>query len=114
MGWKNSFKEGKEIILISSTKKGEPNGIIVISKGFEDDMLLIADCQMKKTIINIKENNKICLISDYFKIKGNVKVINSGKYFKICAKKNKDCKVNNAILVNINEVYDLDKVKKIF
>jgi len=108
--WKNNFKEGKELILATSSKDGIPNTNIVISCGFIDDKLLVADCQMKATIKNLKENPKICVIGGYFRLKGSVLIFSSGKYFDICVQKTKEYKVNNAIIINIEEVFDLDKV----
>jgi predicted pyridoxine 5'-phosphate oxidase superfamily flavin-nucleotide-binding protein len=114
MVWKDNFKEGKEVVLATSSKKGYPNGNIVISLGFADEKLLVADCQMETTIKNLKENRKICVIGGHFKIKGKVEIFDSGKHFDTCVKKSEGYDVKNAILVDVEEVYDLDKAKKIF
>ena len=114
MDWKENFKEGKEIVLATSSKEGEPNANIVISLGFIDDKLLVADCQMGGTIKNLQENNHICVVGGYFRIKGQVEIFSSGKYFDICVEKSKWYVVKNAILISINEVFDLGEVKKIF
>jgi predicted pyridoxine 5'-phosphate oxidase superfamily flavin-nucleotide-binding protein len=111
MDWKNNFKEGKEITLATSSKDGVPNANIVISLGLVDDKLLVANCQMTNTIKNLKENQNICVVSGYFRIKGTVEIFSSGKYFDICVQKSKGYSVKNAILITINEVFDLDKVK---
>ena len=111
MSWKNNFKEGKEIILATSSKNGVPNANIVISLGFVDDKLLVANCQMSNTIKNLKENQNICVVGGYFRIKGKVKIFSSGKYFDLCVQKSKGYSVRDAILITINEVFDLDKVK---
>lgn len=111
MNWKNNFKEGKEIILATSSKKSIPNANIVISLGFIDDKLLVANCQMSNTIKNLKENQNICVIGGYFRIKGKVEISSSGKYFDICVQKSKGYSVKNAILITINEVFDLEKGK---
>lgn len=110
MDWKPNFKKGKEIVLATSSKESIPNANIVISLGFVDDKLLVADCQMNNTVKNLKENENICVVGGYFRIKGTVKIFSSGKYFDLCVKDNSDYKVNNAILITINEVFDLDKV----
>lgn len=86
MEYKNSFKKGKEIVLATSSKSGEPNANIVMSLGFIDGKLLVADCQMVTTIENLKNNPIICVIGDYFKIKGRVTIFNRGKYFNLCLK----------------------------
>lgn len=57
MNWRDNFKEGKEIVLATSSTEGLPNANIVISLGFIDDKLLVANCQMKKTMKNLEENN---------------------------------------------------------
>ncbi len=114
MNWKESFEEGKELILATCSKDCKPNANIVISLGFLDGKLLIADCQMKTTIENLKQNNKICVIGGYYRIKGTVEIFTSGKYFNFCSSKVKEYKVKNAVVVNISEVFDLDKLQKIF
>jgi predicted pyridoxine 5'-phosphate oxidase superfamily flavin-nucleotide-binding protein len=111
--WKDNFEKGKEIVLATSSKEGIPNANIVISLGFIDDKLLVADCQMHTTIKNLKENPNVCVIGGYFKLKGTAEIFSSGKYFDLCVKENKDYKVKNAILISVKEVFDLDKVKKI-
>ena len=111
MDWKNNFKEGKEIILATSSKKGVPNANVVISLGFVKDKLLVADCQMSQTIKNLKENQNICVVGGYFRIKGRVEFFSSGEYFDMCVQKSKGYSVKNAILINIEEVFDLDKTK---
>jgi len=113
MNYKDCFKEGKEIVLATSSKDGVPNANIVISLGFVDNKLLVADCQMKTTIENLKDNPNICVISGYFKIKGKVEIFNSGKYFDMCVKKDSNYKVKNALLITIEESFDLDKCQKI-
>jgi len=113
MEWKNNFKEGKELILATTSKNGNPNANIVISLGFVDNKLLVANCQMKTTIKNLNENRNICVIGGYIRLKGTVEIFSSGKYFDLCIKKNKDYPVNNAILITVNEVFDLDKSEKI-
>ncbi len=113
MSWKDSFKEGKEIILATCSKDCNPNANIVISLGFIDDKLLIADCQMETTLKNLKENKRICIISNYYRLKGSTQIFSSGKYFDLCVAKDKDYKVKNAILIKVKEVFDLEKLKKI-
>jgi len=113
MTWKSNFEKGKEVVLATSSKDNIPNANIVISLGFVDDKLLVADCQMSNTIKNLKENQNICVVGGYFRIKGNVEIYSSGKYFDLCVKDNSDYKVNNAILITIKEVFDLDKVTSV-
>ncbi len=95
----------------------EPHANIVISLGFYDDKLLVADAQMITTIKNLSENRKICVVAKgdglYYRIKGTVEIFNSGKYFDICKSVDKKNPARNAILITVNEVFDLDNVKKI-
>lgn len=113
MNWKNSFKDGKELILATSSPKNMPHANIVISLGFVDDKLLVANCQMSSTIKHLQKNKNICVVGGYFRIKGKVDIFSSGKYFDYAVKKSKGHCVKNAILVTISEVFDLDKVKKV-
>ncbi len=110
MTWKYNFERGKEIVIATSSKDNAPNANIVISLGFVDNKLLIADCQMNNTIKNLKENQNICVVGGYFRIKGKVEIFSSGKYFDLCAKNSPDHKIHNAILIIIDEVFDLDKL----
>jgi len=112
MSWKQNFKKGKEITLATSSKESMPNANIVISLGFVEDKLLVANCQMNQTIKNLKENKNICVVGGYFRIKGAVEIFTSGKYFDLC-KSTPEYKVNNAILITIKEIFDLDKVELI-
>jgi hypothetical protein len=111
MGWKKNFEEGKELVLSTSSKGGKPNANLVVSLGFVDDGLLVADCQMNQTIKNLLENPWICVVGGYYRVQGTVKISTSGKLFDICVEKSKGYKVKHAILVEIKEVFDLDKGK---
>lgn len=113
LNWKNNFEKGKELILATSSKRGIPNANIVISCGFVDNQLLVADCQMVSTIKNLKENPKVCIVGGHFRLKGGVEIFSSGKYFEICAEKTKGYNVRNAIVIGIEEIFDLDKVVRI-
>jgi hypothetical protein len=99
--------------LATSSKEGLPNANIVISLGLVDDKLLLADCQMSTTIKNLQENKTICVIGGYCRIKGEVEIFSSGKYFDICAQESKGYTVKNAILISIHDVFDLNEGQKI-
>lgn len=60
--WKKEFEEGKEVVLVTCSRDAEPNANIVISLGFINGKILIADCQMDRTIKNLKENPKHVLL----------------------------------------------------
>ena len=110
MIWKSNFEKGKELILATSSKASIPHANIVISLGFVDDKLLVADCQMDNTIKNLRENQNICVVGGYFRIKGTVEIFSSGEYFELCEKENSDYEVKNAILITVKEVFDLGEV----
>jgi len=112
MKWKDNFADGKEIIL-ATCFENKPNANIVISLGFVDDKLLVADCQMNDTIENLKGNKNICVIGGYFRLIGKAEIFSSGKYFDLCVEKGKGYKVKHAILIEVKEIFDLEKVKRI-
>lgn len=109
MEWRGNFIEGREIILATSSKGGVPNANIVVSLGFTEGKLLVADCQMDTTIKNIKENPDVCAVGGHCRIKGRAEIFTSGKYLDMCAAKSKGYAVKNAVLIGIGEVFDLDK-----
>ncbi|MBU1111914.1 MAG: pyridoxamine 5'-phosphate oxidase family protein [archaeon] len=117
MTWKDVFKKGQELILATSSADAIPNANIVISLGFVDGKLLVADSQMNTTLKNLKSTKQVCIIAktakEYYRVKGSVEIFNSGKYFESCNKEDKQCPTKNAILITIEEVFDLDKGKKI-
>ncbi|MEI7621097.1 MAG: pyridoxamine 5'-phosphate oxidase family protein [Candidatus Moraniibacteriota bacterium] len=113
MSWKDYFKESCEIVLATSSKDGIPNANIVISLGLIGGKLLVSNCQMNKTMKNLQENNKLCIIGGHFRIKGVVEIFSSGEYLELCMQKSNGYKVKSAILVTINEIFDLDKLAEI-
>ena len=117
MGWKDNFAQGKELTL-ATCSNDNPNSNIVISLGFIDNKLLIADCSMQTTLKNLQQNPKICITSNYLRIKGKAEIFSQGKYFDICkeivAKQDKTLKVKNAILITIENVFDLNKQEVLF
>ncbi|MGV8162372.1 MAG: pyridoxamine 5'-phosphate oxidase family protein [Candidatus Nanoarchaeia archaeon] len=113
MVWKDNFKAGKELVLSSCSKSCVPHANVVLSLGFVDDNLLVANCQMNTTIANLKETKVVCAVGGYVRIKGKVKILSSGKYFELCVKKNKGYDVRQAILISVEEVFDLDKCQKL-
>jgi uncharacterized pyridoxamine 5'-phosphate oxidase family protein len=119
MTWKDALKEGQELVLATSSKDGKPHAIFVICKGIVDDKILISVCQMKKSLKNIRENPDVVLITkynnEYYRISGKGTIHASGKYFDLAIARNikGTPKPKAALAVDINEVYDVDKVKKI-
>ena len=109
--WKKAFDKGQELILSTCSLNRNPNANVVISLGFVDGKLLIADCQMERTLKNLKEIKRVCIIarSQYLRARGTVEIFNDGKYYEICRDSDKEYPAKNAILVDIKEVFDLDK-----
>lgn len=118
MDWKDTLKEGREIILATCSKNCIPNAIVVFSLGFVDDKVLIGACQMKTSLENIKNNNKVSIVAkserEYYKINGNAKIYSSGNYFNIATTRSTPPLPKQALVIDIKEVFDLDKVKKLF
>ncbi len=116
--WKELFKKDQELVLATCSPQAEPNANIVMSLGFVDDKLLVADSQMTTTINNLQSTKKACVVakdkSEYYKIKGTVEIVNSGKYYDLCCNEDKKYPPKNAILISVEEVFDLDKVKRIY
>jgi len=116
MAWRDALKERKEIVLITCNK-GKPHGNIVLSLGLENKKLLLGACQMYTTLENLRKNNFVCLITkykkEYYRFKGRVKLYEKGPIFIKAQNRNKGPKIKTAILINIEEIFDLDKVKKI-
>ena len=118
MNWKKTLESGTLIVLSTTNVDGSPHSNVVTSKGFIDDKLLINNCQMKTTIKNIQNNSSVCIIvqknDEYYRIKGKTKIYSSGKYFEAAIKRNRPPPVKSAVVVDIIEVFDLDKLLKIF
>ena len=115
--WKDNLKKGQELVLATCSSDAEPNANIVIFLGFVDNKLLVADSQMSATLKNLQSTKRICIVAKtkdkYYRIKGSVEIFNSGKYYDLCNKSDKQYSTKNAILISVEEVFDLDKVKKI-
>ncbi len=120
MTWKDAFSQGREIIFTTSSLTGRPNSVVVISQGFVDGKLLVAACQMGRTLKNLEENPLVCAVGirkkEYYRINGRARLSASGKYFRAVVERNDGPgvpSVKKAIAVSVKEVYDLDKVRKI-
>lgn len=107
--WRDNFIEGKELILATASKDGIPNANVVISCGFFENELLMADCQMNTTIKNLEENPIVCIIGGYYKLKGVVSLFSLGEKFDLCVRRSNGFIVKNAIAVKIEKIFDLDK-----
>lgn len=110
------FSKWKELVISTSSLKWEPHSVIAISIWIIWERLVIANCQMKKTVENLKNNPQVSIISWYFRLKWEVKIFDEWKYFEICEKENTWTwyTPKNAIVVTIKEVINLDTWEKIF
>jgi len=113
MNYYKNFKAGQELILATVDRKGRPHANVVISLGFIDSKLLVADCQMETTIKNLQTNRRICVIGNYIRIKGTVQIFTAGKYFDYAVEHSQGYQVRHAILITPKKVFDLDNYKKI-
>jgi hypothetical protein len=117
MSWKQAIQERQGIILATSSKENIPHAIIVISLGLLSNKLLIGACLTKTSLGNIKNNNRVSLVAkyknEYYRIDGQAKIYSTGKYFDIAYKKSKPPMPKSAIVIDIKEVFDLDKQKKL-
>jgi len=117
MDWKEAVGEGQEIILATSSIDAKPRAIVVVSLGFVDGKLLIGACQMKSTLKNIEGNGRVSIVAragkGYFRVDGKAEVFCSGRYLELAFGKSDPPKPYRAVLVNVDEVFDLDSQEKI-
>lgn len=115
--WQDAFTRGSELILATCSNDCAPNANVVASVGIVDDFLLICDNQMNQTIDNLLANGRVCIISKkenyYIRIKGSAKVEQSGKYFEICREADENYTPKNAVLISIDEIFDLNSLEVI-
>lgn len=118
MAWKDVLEERQNIVLATSSKDGNPRAIIVVSLGFVDEKLLIGACLMKKSLENIRENNKVSIVAfkdkEYYRIEGVATIYSAGEYLDTAIEKSNPPLPKAAILIDIKEVFDLDRGRKIF
>jgi len=117
MAWKDTLKDRQNIVLATSSKDGNPRAIVVVSLGFVDEKLLIGACLMGKSLENIKENNKVSIVAikdgEYYRIDGVATIYSAGEYLDTAIKRSNPPLPKAAILIDIKEVFDLDKGKKV-
>ncbi len=117
MDWKSAFQKGEELVLVSCSKDAIPHANIVISLGFVDGFLLVADAQMHTTMENLMATRRVCVLSRmpkaYYRIKGSVEITSKGRYFDICSNADKNFPAKHAVLISITEVIDLDSGKSL-
>jgi len=118
--WKKAFGNGEEIVLATSSKD-IPRAIVVTSLGFYKEKLLIGISQMKTSFENLKQNPNVSLLAIekgkyYYRINGKSKIHDKGEYFDVTVERSKRFPPlpHHVLVVDIKEVFDLDKLKKIF
>lgn len=113
------LKEGEIIFLATSSKNSVPNLVAVESCGLSDNKILIADCHLGKTLANLKENNKVSILTtndeEYFQIKGTAEYQIKGKEFDKISKglEGTGYIAKGIVLVSCNEIYDLQKYTRL-
>jgi general stress protein 26 len=118
MAWKDALKHGQNVVFVTSSKDARPHANVVMSLGFIDNKLLVADCQMTRTPKNIRRNPRVCVVTagkrGYYRIKGHAAMYTSGKYFDAAVKRTgPNYTVKHAITIGVKEVFDLGKIKRI-
>lgn len=115
--WEKALRPRQELFLATSSKDGKPHVIVVISMGLSDGKLLIGVCLMKKTLKNIKENNRLSILvkddGQYFRIDGKATLYSSGKYFDLVYQNSHPPMPKQALAIDIEEVFDLVKMQKV-
>ena len=116
---KKIIKKVEIMVFGTASKDGIPNLIAVECCGLFDEQILIADCQFNKTLLNLKENNQISILinnkKEYFQLKGKAEYFDSGRWFEKVKKINEqtEYKPKGAVVVTVNDIYDLNKCEKL-
>lgn len=116
--WEEEFDNNKELILSSCSKDCTPRSIVVISRGYKDNLLLIGVCEMQKTLKNLEENPFVSLFTKmtgiYLMALGKVTIHTSGKLLNVCKDRSNPPLPKKVLAVKITEVNDLDTGVKLF
>jgi uncharacterized protein len=106
--------ENNPLVVATVTGKSKPNAVVVAFAKVVADKVLITDNFMKRTIADIKKNNRVCLLTwnkewKGFKIIGRAEYHQSGKWKKFVElmKENKGLPAKGAILVKVLKVIKL-------
>ena len=116
-----AIKNNEWLIFSTADKNNNPHCIIVMPSLVEEKRIILSNIQMKKSIKNIKENNK-CFIDVYIKekndkqikINGTGKVLDSGDLFEDIKRYEEtnnlppELKVKSIIVVEIEEVNETE------
>ena len=104
-----------ELVLATYSEESGPHAIVVASQGFVDDKLLLSACQMRTTLANLEKDNRVAVVAmnsgKYLRLKGTAELHTNGKYFEIAKERNKGPATKCAIVIEVKEIFDLDKVE---
>jgi uncharacterized pyridoxamine 5'-phosphate oxidase family protein len=118
MSYKNLLKDGQELVLATSSSNARPHAVMVVLRGFEDGKLLIGAAVLKKTLENIRANKHVSLVAsgngEYYRIDGRAAIETSGKYLELVKQRSIPPLPHSVIIVEITEIYDLDKRERVF
>ena len=112
--------EKQTLALATSDLEGKSNVIAVgCCKAMDKDKILITDNFMNKTKNNLLANNKVAIAvwsddgKEGYQFKGGGEYLTSGKWKKMVDKDpdNKDLAHKAAVLVTVNEIWDLANPK---
>ena len=111
MSFQEAILHREPLVFSTVTKSGKPHSNVMLSLGMVDEKILIGLCFLNTTFENLQANNSVCLITcgdkGYFRIKGKVEMFKTGKYFDLAISLSKPPLPKMAVLVSIDEVFDL-------
>ncbi len=105
--------EENALALATVDEKDNPHCIAVGDVKVVNDIILIGDIYMKKTIKNIKRNNKVALVvwdrnweenCEGYQIKGKAEYFTNGKWWELVKKIHKGFQAKGAIVVKVNKI----------
>ncbi len=101
-------------VALSTCNDNKPNASVAAFVKVKDDKIIITNNYMGKTIDNIKENPKLCLVvwnKDWtgYKIEGDAEYFEEGEWFDFVKKipENKDEPCKGAIVITINNIKEI-------
>ena len=114
MSIQEAFSHREPLIVSTVTPEGKAHSNAMLSLGIIDGKILIGLCFLNTTFKNLSKNTSISLATcgkkGYFRVKGTVEMFESGKYFDLANSLSNPPMPRRAILVNIKEAFDLDKM----
>lgn len=111
--------EGKIVYLATASSSGKPNLVCVSVNKVIGNKVIVTDNMFNQTRINIRKNPKASIAFYYlgkaFQLKGIISYQTKGKWFDYVKKdpSNKGYSPTAAVVFNVNEIWDLDKGKRV-